>query len=60
VGAGAGEFEVGDRVCGSVEHGALAEWLALPAEDLTIAPRGVDLDVTAAIITTYSTSLHAL
>jgi NADPH2:quinone reductase len=60
VGADAGEFTVGDRVCGTVECGGLAEKLAVSADDLYTVPPGVDLDEAAALLITYSTSLYAL
>jgi NADPH2:quinone reductase len=60
VGADAGEFAAGDRVCGTVECGGLAEKLAVSADDLYTVPPGVDLDEAAALLITYSTSLYAL
>ncbi len=59
-GADAGEFTVGDRVCGTVEFAGLAEKLAVSADALYTVPPGVDLDEAAALLITYSTSLYAL
>ena len=56
----AGEFTVGDRVCGTVECAGLAEKLAVSADHLYAVPPGVDLDEAAALLITYSTSLYAL
>jgi NADPH2:quinone reductase len=60
VGAGVGEFAVGDRVCGTVECAGLAEKLAVSADDLYAVPEGVDMVEAAALLITYSTSLYAL
>ena len=54
------EFEPGDRVCGMVGYGALAEKLAVSAENLALLPRSVDMDHAAALLFTYGTSLYAL
>jgi NADPH2:quinone reductase len=60
VGADVPEFEPGDRVCGMVGYGALAEKLAVSADNLTLLPQSVDMDEAAALLFTYGTSLYAL
>jgi NADPH2:quinone reductase len=60
VGANVREFAAGDRVCGTVQYGGLAQRLAVRADDLQKVPEGVDLDEAAALLFTYSTSLYAL
>ncbi len=60
IGADVTEFKPGDRVCGMVGYGALAEKLAVSADNLALLPQPVDMDEAAALLFTYGTSLYAL
>jgi NADPH2:quinone reductase len=60
IGADVSEFAAGDRVCGTVECGGLAEKLAASTDVLHKVPDGVDMDEAAALLITYATSLYAL
>jgi NADPH2:quinone reductase len=53
-------FEHGDRVCGTADCGGLAEFIAVNVEEIYAVPPAVDLDVAAAYLYTYATSLYAL
>ncbi len=53
-------FAVGDRVCGTVTHGAMAERAVIVAEQAARLPDAIDFDSGAVIPATYGTSYHAL
>jgi NADPH2:quinone reductase len=60
VGPDVAGFKPGDRVCGTVDYGALAQKLAVSADNLVLLPPSVDMDQAAALLYTYGTSLYAL
>jgi NADPH:quinone reductase-like Zn-dependent oxidoreductase len=60
VGPGVTAFQPGDRVFGTVPTGGFAERVAVPADQLTRMPEGVDYDSAAAFGVTYRTAYHAL
>jgi NADPH2:quinone reductase len=60
IGAGVGQFKVGDRVVGFCGHGGFAEECVAPADRLMLLPPGMDFDLGAAFGLTYCTSLHGL
>lgn len=53
-------FAPGDRICGYVTHGAMAERVAVPATNAALLPDGVPFDVGSVLPATYGTSYHAL
>jgi NADPH:quinone reductase len=53
-------FKVGDRVMGSIGHGAARERIAVHARQIAHVPDGLPLDKAAGLSITYGTSLHAL
>jgi NADPH2:quinone reductase len=57
---GAEDFSIGDRVTGTVLHGAFAQEVVLPATSLTPIPDGVDKYTAAAFGVAYRTAYHAL
>ena len=60
VGDDVNEFNVGDRVCGIADYGGLAQFIAVDVGNLYAVPVAIDLDIAAAYLYTYSTSLYAL
>jgi NADPH2:quinone reductase len=54
------ELKAGDRVIGSIGHGACRELVAASAKRLTRVPDGVADEQAAGLTITYGTSLHAL
>lgn len=56
----AGGLSPGDRVCGSLLHGGIAEKAVLPASSVSKLPEEVSFEVGAVIPATYGTSYHAL
>ena len=60
VGDAVTELAAGQRVCGAIPFGGLAESLAVDAGDLYPLPETADLDAAAALLYTYSTALYAL
>ncbi len=60
LGTDVSEWTVGDRVCGTVGYGALAEKLAVSADELFAVPTSVSMQEAAALLYTYATSLYAL
>lgn len=60
VGDDTSRVAVGDRVYGSVGHGAFAEQVVAPTESLFAVPDGMGADVAAALPITFGTSYHAL
>ncbi len=60
VGEGVTQFKPGDKVVGSSGHGAFAEQVMVPAQNLYPLPEGMDFDTAAAFTLTYGTSHHAL
>lgn len=53
-------FSPGDRVCGFLLYGGMAERAVLPAPNVTLLPDSVSFDAGATIPGTYGTSYHAL
>jgi len=60
VGAGVTAIAVGDRVAATMIHGAFAERIVVPQNDVVAVPEEVPLDVAAATLLTYATTMHAL
>jgi NADPH2:quinone reductase len=60
VGEGVRGFAVGDRVVGFPGRGGFAEACIVAADQLGAIPADMDFDLAAALVLTYSTSLHAL
>jgi NADPH2:quinone reductase len=60
VGASVTGFAPGDRVAGTMIHGAFAEKLAVAPETLVKLPPEVPLETAAATLLTYATTRHAL
>jgi NADPH:quinone reductase len=60
LGSGVEGFAVGDRVMGSLSHGAARALIAVPAAALALVPEGLALDKAAGLSITYGTSLHGL
>jgi len=54
------EFKGGDLVCGISDYGGLAQFIAVDAGQVYAVPPAIDLDIAAAYLYTYSTSLYAL
>jgi NADPH2:quinone reductase len=53
-------LSTGDRVCGFVGFGALAERVAIPASGVVKLPEAISFEVGAAIPVSFGTSYHAL
>ncbi|TGV08249.1 NADPH:quinone oxidoreductase family protein [Mesorhizobium sp. M8A.F.Ca.ET.173.01.1.1] len=60
VGRDVTDFQIGDRVCAYVGHGAARERIAVKASALIRIPAQVSFDQAAAQIVTYGTVLYAL
>lgn len=60
VGDGVTAFKPGDRVIGETTWGGMAEKIALPADQCTLAPDAMPFEEAAAFFLTYGTSLYAL
>jgi NADPH2:quinone reductase len=60
VGAGVAHVQAGDLVLAIVPHGAFAQKAIAPARSTMKLPAQVDLELAAAMMFTYGTSLHAL
>lgn len=60
LGAGVGDFSVGQRVAGYCSYGAARSRLVLPATNLLAVPDGLSDDQAAGLFVTYGTTLHAL
>ncbi|MFO7300091.1 MAG: NADPH:quinone oxidoreductase family protein [Actinomycetes bacterium] len=58
-GEGSG-FSPGDRVCAYTPFGAMAEMVAVPAENCDLLPDSLGFDEAASLPGTYGTSYHAL
>ncbi|HEX6945899.1 MAG TPA: NADPH:quinone oxidoreductase family protein [Acidimicrobiia bacterium] len=58
-GEGSG-FEPGNRVCGFIPHGAMAELALIPAHNCDLLPDSLGFDEAASLPGTYGTSYHAL
>lgn len=57
---GSGDFSPGDRVCGFVPYGAMAEKVAIPVASVDHLPDSIGFDTGATLPGTYGTSYHAL
>jgi len=60
LGDGVTSLAVGDRVAATMIHGAFAEKICVPALAAVKVPDGVSLEVAAATLLTYATTVHAL
>jgi NADPH2:quinone reductase len=60
IGEGVTRVRPGDRVVSTMLHGAFAERVAVPEENVLALPDGVTFEVGAATLLTYATTLHAL
>ena len=60
VGEGVKDFVVGDRVAASMLFGAFAERVVVPAGAAARLPEHVTFEIGAAVLLTYSTTMHAL
>ena len=60
VGADVKHVKVGDHVLAIVTHGAFAQEVVALADRVMPLPKGVDLELAAAMMFTYGTSLYAL
>jgi len=60
VGAEVTAFDAGQRVCGTAWSGGLAQMIAADPADIYALSPHVDMDLAAALLYTYSTSLYAL
>ena len=60
VGAGVKNFAVGDRVAGTMVHGAFAERVAANEATFVKLPDAVPFETAAAALLTYATTMHAL
>lgn len=60
VGSQVSGFQVGDRVCAYVGHGAAREKVAVKAAAVIPVPAAVSFEQAAALIVTYGTVLYAL
>jgi NADPH2:quinone reductase len=60
LGEGVAGLSVGDRVGGSVSHGAMAEKVAVAADQCFVLPRAMPFAEAAAFLLNYVTSYHAL
>ena len=60
VGAGVTRFAKGDRVAGTLLHGAFAERVVLPEAACVAIPAELPFETAAATLLTYVTTLHAL
>ncbi|MDB5726697.1 MAG: oxidoreductase [Novosphingobium sp.] len=59
VGDGVTKFAIGDRVSALTKWGAFADFVVAQADQTTVVPDGVDLDVAAAITLAHGTVFHA-
>lgn len=59
-GAGATDFEVGDRVMAALPHGGYAEEITVPAANVVPMPEGMDFPTAAAFPVAYGTTHLAL
>ncbi len=53
-------FDIGDKVCGEITYGGLAEYAIANIDDLVKLNNDIDLEIAAACLVTYGTSLFAL
>ncbi len=60
VGADVTEFQKGDRVFGSPDHGGMAQEALLSVRRAISLPQEIEFDTAAAATVTYGTSYHAL
>ena len=60
LGAGVGDFAVGDRVAAHIGHGACRSRIVLKADQAVRIPDGLSDEAAAGLFITYGTSLHAL
>lgn len=60
VGSGVTRFAKGDRVAGTLLHGAFAERVVLPEAACVAIPAELPFETAAATLLTYVTTLHAL
>jgi NADPH2:quinone reductase len=60
LGAGVSGFRVGDRVCGSLGHGAARSKVVVKPNQIYAIPEGLSDERAAGLIITYGTSHHAL
>ncbi|MFT3968319.1 MAG: NADPH:quinone oxidoreductase family protein [Sphingobium sp.] len=60
LGDGVDGLKAGDRVCALCGHGGLAERVAVDAWKCFAIPDAMPLDIAAALLMTYGTSIHAL
>ena len=60
VGAGVSYVKPGDRVAFTLIHGAFAEKVVVPEATVVRVPDGVAIEVAAATLLTYLTTIHAL
>jgi NADPH2:quinone reductase len=60
VGADVKHVKAGDHALAVVTHGAFAQEVVAPAERVMPIPASIDLELAAAMMFTYGTSLHAL
>lgn len=60
IGADVTDLAVGMRVAAIMTHGALAEYVCVPARKAFLLPPDIALDLAAGLLLTYGTSLYAL
>ena len=60
VGAGVTQWQVGDRVLGTIGHGGLVEKVVTDAVRLFRLPEGRSFEEGSALVLTYGTTIHAL
>lgn len=60
VGEGVDRLQVGDRVSAQAVRGALAEYVAVPADAVDVLPDGVPFEIGSAFRVNYLTALFAL
>jgi NADPH:quinone reductase len=60
IGSGAEGVQLGDRVLGTIEHGAYAEEVVLPADRVLAIPASMDFPTAASFPVAYGTSHGAL
>ncbi len=60
VGAGVTQWQVGDRVLGTIGHGGLVEKVVTDAARLFRLPEGRSFEEGSALVLTYGTTIHAL
>lgn len=54
------EYSIGDRVCGEITFGGLAQFAKAKTSDLIKIKNDINFDIAAASLITYGTSLYAL